>query len=113
MSSIGAAATLAKTRMAFPCAYLGQRTADPGNVERHLGILSTILPTEAYDLIVEQVRRIASTSDRSLSWGFLLSVAVAVWSHTSFRMPVGRNAIRGDEANAVGGPSSRDKAKHG
>jgi membrane protein len=55
-------------------------TADPANVERHLGILSTILPTEAYDLIIEQVRRIASTSDRSLSWGFLLSVAVAVWS---------------------------------
>jgi uncharacterized BrkB/YihY/UPF0761 family membrane protein len=55
-------------------------TADPANIEWHFSLLSTVLPAEAYDLVVEQVKSIASTSDRSLSWGLLVSVALALWS---------------------------------
>jgi membrane protein len=28
-------------------------TADPANIERHFGLLSTVLPPEAYNLVIE------------------------------------------------------------
>jgi membrane protein len=55
-------------------------TANPANIEQHFALLSTVLPTEAYNMVIEQVRRIVATSEPSLGWGLFASVALALWS---------------------------------
>ena len=55
-------------------------TADPASVEHRLALLSTVLPTEAYNMVIDQVRRFLATSSQSLSWGLIASVAFALWS---------------------------------
>ena len=55
-------------------------TADPIHVEQQFSLLSSILPGQAFDMLTEQIRRIAETSDRTLGWGLMLSVGIALWS---------------------------------
>jgi membrane protein len=55
-------------------------TADATTVEQQFGILSSVLPSEAYNMVVEQIRRIAQSSNEALGWGLLVSVAIALWS---------------------------------
>jgi membrane protein len=43
-------------------------------------MLASVLPPQAYDVVIEQIRRVAETSNRSLGWGLALSVGLAVWS---------------------------------
>jgi membrane protein len=38
--------------------------ADPANVEPNFGMLAYVLPQQAYDLVIEQIRRVAETSGR-------------------------------------------------
>jgi membrane protein len=55
-------------------------TTDPTDVEQHFSIFSSLLPGEAFDILIEQIRRIAETSGQTLGWGLVLSLGVALWS---------------------------------
>ena len=55
-------------------------TADPASVELQFGMLSSVLPPQAYQIVIEQIRRIGETSSQSLGWGLVLSVGIALWS---------------------------------
>ena len=46
----------------------------------HLSFVAGVVPSSAYDVIQDQITRIASKSDGKLSLAFALSVAIAIWS---------------------------------
>jgi len=41
--------------------------ADPATVEQQFGMLAPVLPAQAYDMVIEQIRRIAEGSGRVLA----------------------------------------------
>jgi len=55
-------------------------TTDPATVERQFGALAAVLPAQAYDIVIEQIRRIAETSGQTLGSGLVLSLVIALWS---------------------------------
>ena len=55
-------------------------TANPASVEQHFGTLATVLPAEAYGVVIEQIRRIAAAPGQSLGWSLVVSLALALWS---------------------------------
>jgi membrane protein len=55
-------------------------TTDPATVERQFGMLGAVLPEQAYDIVIEQIRRIAETSGQTLGWSLVVSLAIALWS---------------------------------
>ncbi len=55
-------------------------TANPATVEQQFGMLASVLPAQAYDIVIEQIRRIADTSNQALGWGLALSLGLALWS---------------------------------
>ncbi len=55
-------------------------TADPATVERQFSMLKTVLPPQAYDIVIGQIRRIAETSGQTLGWSFAVSLVIALWS---------------------------------
>ena len=55
-------------------------TADPASVDVQFGMLASVLPQQAYDVVIEQIGRIAETSNRSLGWGLVFSLGLALWS---------------------------------
>lgn len=58
-------------------------TADPATVEQQFSMLADLLPAQAYQVVLEQIRRIAETSGRSLGWSLVVSLGLAFWSATS------------------------------
>ena len=40
--------------------------ADPANVAQNFGMLAYVLPPQAYDMVIDQIRRVAEASDRTL-----------------------------------------------
>lgn len=58
-------------------------TADPATVEQQFSMLADLLPAQAYEVVLEQIRRIAETSGRSLGWSLVVSLGLAFWSATS------------------------------
>lgn len=81
-------------------------TADATTVEQQFGILSSVLPSEAFNMVVEQIRRIAQSSSEALGWRLLVSVAIALWSvgnltqamfaalNIAYEEPEGRSLLR-------------------
>lgn len=55
-------------------------TADAATVERQFDILKTVLPPQAYEIVIDQIRRIAETSGQTLGWSFGVALAIALWS---------------------------------
>ncbi len=55
-------------------------TANPDNVERQFHIFQTVLPPQAYAIVLDQIKRIAETSGQTLGWGFAAGLFVALWS---------------------------------
>jgi membrane protein len=55
-------------------------TADPATVEQQFGMLKSVLPPQAYEIVIEQIRRVAGASSHSLGWGLVFSVGLALWS---------------------------------
>jgi membrane protein len=55
-------------------------TADPATVEQKFGMLSSVLPAQAYDMVVEQIHRISAASGKTLGWSLAVSLGVALWS---------------------------------
>ncbi len=54
--------------------------ADVSTAIDHLDILGSMLPRDAFQLVTEQVTRIAGQPAGSLSAAFLLSLAISLWS---------------------------------
>lgn len=54
--------------------------ADPAEVEKQIASLTRPLPEETATLITEQLRSIAGGSDSALSFGFVVSLLVALWT---------------------------------
>lgn len=55
----------------------------PTTKELQLGILSLVLPPQAYELVVEQSGNIADASDGALGWSLVASLGLALWSITA------------------------------
>jgi membrane protein len=55
-------------------------TADPAAVEQQFGMLSSVLPPQAYQMVIEQIGRLAETPSQSLGWGLAVSLFIALWS---------------------------------
>jgi membrane protein len=55
-------------------------TFNPATAARQFNVLASLLPPEAYDMVMGQIRRIAAASDRKLGWSLALSLALAIWS---------------------------------
>jgi len=55
-------------------------TADPITIEQQLGGLASVLPGEAYNLVIEQVHRLAEASGKLLGWSLGVSLVLSVWS---------------------------------
>lgn len=53
---------------------------DPASVDRHFDMLSFVLPPQAYEVVIDQIRRLAGVSNQSLGWGLALSLGLALWS---------------------------------
>ena len=54
--------------------------ADPAQVEQQFAGVKGIVPAEAWELLNEQLRSVASSSSASLGWGVALGILVALWS---------------------------------
>jgi membrane protein len=54
--------------------------ADPANIDQSFGMLGYVLPQQAYDIVIEQIRRVAQTLDQTLGWSLLLGLGLALWS---------------------------------
>ena len=57
--------------------------ADPANIEQSFDMLGYVLPQQAYDIVVEQIRRVGQASGQTLGWSLLLSLGLALWSANS------------------------------
>ena len=57
--------------------------ADPANIEQSFGMLGYVLPQQAYDIVIEQIRRVAQTPGQTLGWSLLLGLGLALWSANS------------------------------
>jgi len=55
-------------------------TADPATVEPQFQMLGSVLPTQAYGIVIEQIRRISAASNGTLGWGLVVSLLLALWS---------------------------------
>lgn len=61
---------------------------DPASVENQFGMLSSVLPAEAYGIVIEQTRTLAAASNRTLGWSFGVSIALAIWSVMSLTQAI-------------------------
>jgi membrane protein len=55
-------------------------TADPATVEEQFRMLGSVLPAQAYDIVIEQIHRISAASGGTLGWSLALSLGLALWS---------------------------------
>jgi membrane protein len=53
---------------------------DPATINDHLLLLQGVVPEDTIDILKEQVTRLTQTSNSALGFGFLLGLAVALWS---------------------------------
>jgi membrane protein len=54
--------------------------ADAATISKHLSTAADIIPTATLDLLGEEISRIAAKSDGKLTFGFLLGLAIVLWS---------------------------------
>ena len=55
-------------------------TTNPASVEQQFDMLSSVLPPQAYGIVIEQISHLTESSNTSLGWGLTLSLGLAVWS---------------------------------
>ena len=53
--------------------------SDPASIPEQMAIISGIIPQEGFELISDQLERIAQQDNSSLGWGAILALAVALW----------------------------------
>ena len=51
-------------------------TTAPATVEDQFSMLSSVLPTEAYDIVIQQIRTLAESPNRTLGWSFVLFISL-------------------------------------
>ena len=56
---------------------------DPADVQSRMEELFTALPTDARELLTDQITRLTESSSSSLGIGLVISVAIALWSASS------------------------------
>jgi len=44
---------------------------------------TSVLPTEAYDIVIQQIRTLAESPNRTLGWSFVVSIGLELWSAMS------------------------------
>ena len=54
--------------------------ADAGTIAHHLSSLSDIVPSGVLDIVRDEITRMAAKSDGRLTLGFLVGLAIALWS---------------------------------
>jgi membrane protein len=54
--------------------------ADRATLADHLGLIASVAPTEAFDIIRGQIERVMKTSNDNLGIAFLISFGLALWS---------------------------------
>jgi membrane protein len=54
--------------------------ADATTIGKHLSIAADIVPAGALDMLGEEISRIAAKSEGKLTFGFLVGLAIALWS---------------------------------
>src|SRR4051794_30481905 len=54
--------------------------AKASTIEQHLSFIAGMMPASAYELIGDQIKRIASNNDGKLTFAFVIGLAVALWS---------------------------------
>ena len=54
--------------------------AKASSINEHLNFLAGVMPKGAYDLISEQIVRIAANSDGKLTFAFMVGLGLAIWS---------------------------------
>lgn len=54
--------------------------AKASSINTHLGFLAGLIPAGAYELISEQIVRIAAGSDGKLTFAFVIGLGIAMWS---------------------------------
>jgi membrane protein len=63
-------------------------TTNPATVENQFSMLASVLPAEAYNIVIQQIRNLAESSNRALGWSFGLSIGLAVWSVMSLTQAI-------------------------
>jgi membrane protein len=53
---------------------------DPATINDHVLLLQGVMPEQAIGIVKEQVTRLTQTSNSALGFGFLLGLALALWS---------------------------------
>jgi len=53
---------------------------DPAQVSAQIGQLASILPAQAQQMLNDILQRITSTSDQTLGWSLVFSIALSIWS---------------------------------
>jgi membrane protein len=54
--------------------------ADPATINEHLSFAASLMPADAFGILHEQVDRIAAKGSGTLSFAFVLSLGLALWS---------------------------------
>jgi membrane protein len=54
--------------------------ANTATISSHLSIAADIVPSSALDIVDQEITRIAAKSDGRLTFGFLIGLAIALWS---------------------------------
>jgi membrane protein len=58
-------------------------TTDPSTIEQQFSMLAWLLPAQAYDIVIQQIHRLAAASNGMLGSSLILSLLVALWSTNS------------------------------
>lgn len=54
--------------------------AKASTINQHLSFIASFMPASAYELISDQITRIASNNDGKLTFAFIIGLGVALWS---------------------------------
>jgi len=54
--------------------------AKPDTINEHLSFLASVMPTEAYSIVQDQIARVVAKGGAKLSFGFAAGLGVALWS---------------------------------
>src|SRR5262249_191478 len=54
--------------------------ANPGTISKHLSTMADVMPVGALDILGNEITRIAEKSEGKLTLGFVIGLAIALWS---------------------------------